>query len=59
MFSMLEKYWKILLFFPVAMLVFSLAILMNNQVTKGSFIERDIELTGGNMITVEIVGDVT
>ena len=58
MFELLEKYWKILLFIPVAFLVISLGILLNNQITRGYFIERDIELTGGNMITVEVKGEV-
>ena len=54
MFSLLEKYWKILLFIPIAFLIVSLGVLLNNEMTKGSFIERDIELTGGNMITIEL-----
>jgi len=56
--SILEKYWRILLFIPIAFLVISFGILLNNYLAKGSFIDRDIELTGGNMITLELKGDV-
>lgn len=58
MFQLLEKYWKILPFIPLTFLVVSLGILASNYMTKGSFIGRDIELTGGNMITVNLKGDV-
>ncbi len=56
--ALLERYWKFLLFIPIVFLVVSLGIIMNNYTATGSFIERDIELTGGNMITVELSGDV-
>ena len=56
--ALLEKYWKILMFIPIVFLVVSLGIIMSNYAATGSFIDRDIELTGGNMITVEVSGDV-
>jgi preprotein translocase subunit SecF len=54
MLVLIEKYWKFLLFIPIAFLVVSVGVVLNNYAVKGSFIERDIELTGGNMITVEL-----
>ena len=53
----LGKYWKILMWLPIIFLLVSVAILGNNIATKGSFLEKDIDLSGGKVITVEI-GDV-
>jgi preprotein translocase subunit SecF len=57
MFQFIEKHWKILPFIPLSFLVISLGILASNYITTGFFIGRDIELTGGNQITVSLVGE--
>ncbi len=48
------KSWKILLFIPVAVLFISLGILGNNYLQTGSFIQPDVELTGGKLISFEV-----
>jgi len=52
------RVWKILMFFPLLMLVSSIGLLINNLYTRGELLERDIELTGGKLITFE-VSDIT
>ncbi len=54
-FQIYERYWKIWLIIPVAMLVLSLAVLLNNIATTGFILQRDVELSGGKMITLEVV----
>ncbi len=49
-----EKYWKIWLWIPIVLLVISIAIVSNNIITTGSFLERDIELAGGKSLTFEV-----
>src|SRR3989344_3073364 len=49
-----EKYWKIWLWIPIILLVLSIGIIANNILTTGSFMQRDIELTGGKSVTFEI-----
>lgn len=49
-----EKYWKIWLWIPIILLMLSIGIIANNIATTGSFMKRDIELTGGKSITFEI-----
>src|SRR3989338_7187631 len=49
-----EKYWKIWLWVPIILLVLSIGIIANNILTTGSFMQRDIELTGGKSVTFEI-----
>jgi len=49
-----EKHWKIWLWIPIILLVLSVGVIASNIATKGSFMERDIELTGGKSITFEV-----
>jgi len=49
-----EKHWKIWLWIPIILLILSVGVISNNIVAKGSFMERDIELTGGKSITFEV-----
>ena len=49
-----EKHWKIWLWIPIILLVLSVGVIAHNIFTTGSFMKRDIELTGGKSITFEI-----
>ncbi|MFA4820475.1 MAG: hypothetical protein WC613_05985 [Candidatus Aenigmatarchaeota archaeon] len=49
-----EKHWKIWLWIPIILLILSVGVISNNIASKGSFMERDIELTGGKSITFEV-----
>ena len=49
-----EKHWKPLMFFTLGLLLLSSALLASNLLTKGSILERDVELSGGKMITVVV-----
>ena len=52
--SALDRYWKILMWGTILFLVFSVAVLVNNIATTGSFLKRDIDLSGGKLITVGV-----
>ncbi|MEM7819497.1 MAG: hypothetical protein QXD48_01570 [Candidatus Aenigmatarchaeota archaeon] len=52
-YRIIEKYYKIFMLFPIIALIISIGIIMNNIITKGSFMQRDIELSGGKLITIE------
>ncbi len=49
-----ERYWKIWLWIPVIMLIISVGVIVNNIATTGSFMKKDIELTGGKSVTFQI-----
>ncbi len=49
-----EKHWKVWLWIPIILLVLSIGIVANNIATTGSFMKRDIELTGGKSIVFVI-----
>ncbi len=51
---MFAKYWKILTFLPIIALLLSSTLLLNNMITKGSFMERSPELVGGKIITLQV-----
>ena len=51
---MLTKYWKIFTFLPIVLLLLASVLLINNIVTKGSFMERSPELVGGKIITMQV-----
>tara|TARA_Y100000310_G_C20676021_1_gene813078 strand:- start:1696 stop:2577 length:882 start_codon:yes stop_codon:yes gene_type:complete len=51
--SSYEKNWKKLMILPIAVMIISLIILGNNYAQTGEFIERDITLKGGVLLTVE------
>lgn len=53
-YEIFEGHWKKLMFFTVILLVFSAAVLLKNLLTEGSILERDVELSGGKMISVEV-----
>ena len=53
------RYWKIYAFIPVIVLVGALFVIFNNIFTNGYLIERDVELSGGKMITAELIGDIS
>ena len=54
MLEKLTRYWKIYTFLPVVALLLSSAFLVNNMITKGSFMERSPELVGGKIITMQV-----
>ncbi|HLC67622.1 MAG TPA: hypothetical protein VJI12_01945 [archaeon] len=49
-----EKHWKILLWIPIALLVLSVVIIVFNIASTGSFMKKDVELTGGKSLTFEV-----
>ena len=51
--SSYEKNWKRLMILPIGFLIFSLVILGNNYAATGDFIEKDISLKGGFLLTIE------
>lgn len=52
--NLYDKYWKVLMLLPVALLVISSFVLVSNIITTGSFMERDIELSGGKEISMQV-----
>lgn len=50
----LDKYWKVWMFLPVLLLAVSSFIIMLNFAATGSFMQRDVELSGGKMITLQV-----
>ena len=58
LFEVFNRTWKIWVFVPIVLFLVSVLVLVNNVMTTGSFIERDVELTGGNLITVELTQSV-
>ena len=46
--------FKKLIIIPIILVIFSLVIIVNNIITYGFFMERDVELSGGLRITVPI-----
>lgn len=57
LFERYDKYWKFWLWIPIAILIISLGLLAMNFLATGDFVRRDVELTGGKMISAE-VGDI-
>lgn len=53
-FRIYERYWKLWTFVPLIMLFVSAAILANNILSSGFILQRDVELSGGKLINVEI-----
>jgi preprotein translocase subunit SecF len=53
-YSPINRFWKPLLFFPILLLVFSVALLSYTFVTTGDFVKKDIELSGGKLIEVQV-----
>ncbi len=53
LFEKFEKMWKILVWIPIGLLVLSSIFMVHGLVTKGYFIQRDVELLGGKMFTIE------
>lgn len=53
-FEKFEKHWKIWMVVPLVMLFFSSALVVSNILKTGSFMERDVELQGGKVITAEV-----
>jgi len=54
MHSFLEKRWKPLALITIVVFIASSGILAYNQVTTGSFMQRDIDLSGGKQISIEL-----
>lgn len=55
-FRIYESYWKLWLVVPLIMLFVSAAILANNVLSTGFILQRDVELSGGKLINVEVGG---
>jgi len=53
-----HKHWKSLMIIPAIMLVLGMATLGYTYMTKGWIVERDIELSGGKLITINTAGAV-
>ncbi len=49
-----DKYWKALMWITIAFLVVSVVIVLNNTITTGSILKKDVDLAGGKVITVEV-----
>jgi len=49
-----EKHWKIWLWIPFVILAISSCVLVSNILTTGSFMQRDVELSGGKVITIQV-----
>jgi preprotein translocase subunit SecF len=52
-----NTYWKQLTFVPVAVFFIAVIILVNNLLSTGFIISRDVELSGGKQISFEITPD--
>jgi preprotein translocase subunit SecF len=50
----IDKYWKVLMWVTIVFLVVSVGVLLSNIATTGSFLKRDIDLSGGKLITVQV-----
>lgn len=50
----MERHYKKLMVLPLIALAISLVIIGHSIATTGSFMQRDIELAGGKMITVQV-----
>jgi preprotein translocase subunit SecF len=51
-----SELWKPLTFTTIIFLVIAIGVLLGNLVATGNIIERDIELKGGKLITVQVEG---
>lgn len=58
LFAIYDRYWKLWIIIPTAMLLISIAILGNNIISTGYLLQRDVELSGGKIITLEVAGDI-
>jgi len=54
MYGHIDKHWKPLTFVTIIIFILSVGILANNQLSTGSFLERDIDLIGGKQISIEL-----
>ncbi|RLF28874.1 MAG: protein translocase subunit SecF [Thermoplasmata archaeon] len=50
--NVLNRHWKKLMFIPIIIFILSAGLLVYNSATKGSFIEKDVEMTGGKLISI-------
>ena len=50
----LDKHWKPLMWIPIAWLVISIAVLGYSLAKDGQVLKRDVELSGGKVIEVEV-----
>ncbi|MFH1630638.1 MAG: preprotein translocase subunit SecF [Candidatus Aenigmatarchaeota archaeon] len=53
-YGVLDRYWKPLTFVTIIILILSSTLLIYNQATTDSILKRDVELSGGKQITVEM-----
>lgn len=49
---MVKNYWRIVEVIPIILLVFSVGVLVNQYLTTGEWIQRDIDLKSGTVITL-------
>lgn len=49
-----DKLWKVWMLVPFALLLASMILIVSTSLSTGFFIGRDVELSGGNRITMEI-----
>lgn len=54
LFSVVDKYWKKLMWLPLIALLISVIILANTALQTGFILERDVELTGGKQIIMTV-----
>ncbi|MBI5060822.1 MAG: protein translocase subunit SecF [Candidatus Aenigmarchaeota archaeon] len=54
LFEIMNRHWKPLMFITLILLVISAGLIVKNTIERGAFLERDIELTGGKLITISL-----
>ncbi len=48
-----EKKYKLLMLIPLALILFSVGIIAHTKITTGEFIQKDVSLKGGILITIQ------
>ncbi len=54
LFEKFDRHWKKWLWIPIVLLILAIGVIAFNIATTGSFMKKDIELTGGKSITLEV-----
>jgi preprotein translocase subunit SecF len=54
MYGFIDRHWKPLALVTIVIFVLSSGVLVRNQLATGSFMQRDIDLSGGKQISIEL-----
>lgn len=54
LFERFERHWKLWIFIPFIFLTLAVIVIITNTLTYGSFMQRDVDLTGGKILTFEV-----